>query len=165
MPKTTLQRQASYYERIIEESRKSPLTPKYKEICKTLKQLVDLSKKLNDPEVKMSEVDFAQLKGYYQEVQNACRSYFETKAEMNSFEKNREGVMKGLARLLQKDMDELDKCNPKEPGSLSDIIGRSRSHTIVLKGDNIAKVGGALNTRIPLKTPSGKKVFYSNFNL
>ena len=161
MPKTNLQRQESYYERIIKESKKSPLTPQYQAICQALEPLVKLSKKLNNPEVKMSETEFTQLQKCYQNVQTACKSYFEANVELSTFEKNRQGVMEGISRVITKDMNMLGKCNPKEPGSLSEIIGRSRSHSIVLNGDSIQKVGGALSSRIPLKTPSGKKGFFT----
>ena len=109
----------------------------------------------------MSEAEFTQLKEYYQNVQTACQSYFDANVTLNSFEQSRQGIVKGISRLMTKDMAVLDKCNPKEPGSLSEIIGRSRSHTIVLKGDVIHRVGGALSSRIPLKTPSGKKGFFT----
>ena len=41
MPKTNLQRKVSYYEKIIAESKNSPLTPQYKAICDALDKLVD----------------------------------------------------------------------------------------------------------------------------
>lgn len=98
MPKTNLQRQVFYYERIIKESQQSPLTPQYKEMCKALEQLVKFSKNLNHPEVKMSEAEFTQLKEYYKNVQTACQSYFDANVTLNSFEQSRQGIVKGISR-------------------------------------------------------------------
>ena len=109
----------------------------------------------------MNEAEFTQLQNYYRETQAACREYFAANTQLTPFEQNRSGVMQSISRLLDKDMAVLDKCDPKEPCSLSEIIGRSRSHTVVLKGDDIQKVGGDMNSRIPLKTPSGKKGFFT----
>ena len=100
MPKTNLQNKVSYYARIIEESKKSPLTPQYKAICDALEKLVDFSKKLNNPEVKMNAGEFAQLQDHYRATQNACRDYFGSNIEFTEFEKNRSGIMKSISRLL-----------------------------------------------------------------
>ena len=109
----------------------------------------------------MSIEAFEELNKNYNDVQNACRDYLEAENEFNQFEKSRKGIIKDISYVLNKDIGVLEKCDPMEPGTLSEIIGKSRSHTIVLKGDDIKTMGAVLSTRIPLKTPNGKKGFFT----
>ena len=160
MSKTNVQQQASYYERVIADSKNSPLSSKYDKMCVALKQLVTLSKKLNNPEIKMSPQSFGELKEKYEIVQKACKDYMGAK-EFDSFEQSRKGIVKNISKTLTKDMDILSKCNPMEPGSLSELISKSRTHTIHLKKSDIETVGASLSKRIPLKTTSGKKGFFT----
>ena len=161
MPQTNLDKKVSYYERIIAEGKNSPHSPKYNAVCTALEILVTFSKSLNKPGANMSPEAFAQLKENYKAVQDACRDYLAEENEFSPFEKSRKGIIKDISHVLNKDIAVLEKCDPLEPGTLSDIIGKSRSHTIVLKGEDIKTMGGALSSRIPLKTPSGKKGFFT----
>lgn len=160
MSQTNIQQKASYYERVIADSKNSPLSLKYETMCTFLGELVTLSKKLNNPEIKMSPQIFGELKGKYQAVQKACKAYLSSK-EFNSFEESRKGIVNNISKTLTKDMAMLEKCDPMEPGSLSEIISQSRSHTIHLKSSDIKTEGAALSKRIPLKTTSGKKGFFT----
>ena len=161
MPKTNLQRKTSYYEKIIAESKKSPLTPMYKDMCSALEELVKFSRELNNPKVKMTAAEFETLQSHYRATKKACSDYLSADITLTTFEKDRKGIIESISRLLDKDMAVLDKCDAKEPGSLSEIIGRSRSHTVHLKEKDVQTVGAALSSRIPLKTPSGKKGFFT----
>ena len=160
MPQTNLQQKASYYERVIADSKNSSLSPKYDAMCSALGELVALSKKLNNPEIKMNQQSFAELKGKYINVKKACNAYLGSN-EFNDFEKSRKGIVTNISKTLTKDMAVLAQCNPMEPGSLSDIINKSRSHTIYLQSSEFKKVGDALSKRIPLKTDGGKKGFFT----
>lgn len=160
MSQTNIQQQASYYERVIADSKNSPLSSKYETMCTFLGELVTLSKKFNNPEIKMSPQNFVELKEKYATVQKACKDYLGSK-EFSSFEESRKGIVTNISKTLTKDMAMLAKCDPMEPGSLSEIISQSRSHTIHLKSSDIKTEGAALSKRIPLKTTSGKKGFFT----
>ena len=161
MPQTNIERKASYYERVIEDSQKSPLSPKYEAVSKALKELMELSRNLNNPDVKMTAEDYENLNGKYSAVQAACSTYLESDVEISKFEKSRMGIIKDIARVTQKDMDMLAKCDTKQPGSLSEVIAKSRTRTAVINSGDIKKIGEAMSSRIPLKTPSGKKGFFT----
>lgn len=161
MPKTNLQRKTSYYEKIIAESKNSPLSPMYKDMCSALEELVKFSRELNNPKVKMTAAEFETLQSHYGATKKACSDYLSADITLTTFEKDRKGIIESISRLLDKDMAVLDKCDTKEPGSLSEIIGRSRSHTVHLKEKDVQMVGAALSSRIPLKTPNGKKGFFT----
>ena len=161
MPKTNLQRKTSYYEKIIAESKNSPLATKYNEMCSALEELVRFSSELNNPKVKMTAAEFETLQSHYRATKKACSDYLSADITLTTFEKDRKGIIESISRLLDKDMAVLDKCDAKEPGSLSEIIGRSRSYTVHLKEKDVQTVGAALSSRIPLKTPSGKKGFFT----
>ncbi len=162
MPKTNLQRKASYYERVIKEYKDSAFSKKYEAFYTSLKKLVATSKNLNNPEIQMTPQSFNELKDNYKSVLKECSKYLKTdETKFDSFEKSQKGIVKDIARVLYKDMKELASCDPKEPGSLSEILSRSRSYTVSLKSDGIKKVGGALSSRIPLKMSNDKKGFFT----
>ena len=48
MPKTNLQRKASYYDRFIKEYKESDLSKKYESFYTSLEKLVEISKNLNN---------------------------------------------------------------------------------------------------------------------
>ena len=160
MPHTNLQIKLDYYKKVIEESKKSPYYEQYNAVCRELELLVQLSDTLNHPDRIMSETEFRQLNLSYRAVQNACRSYLRSD-QLNKFEKDRVKIIKDISNVLEKDMDQLRRCDPKQPGSLADIISRARSHTIVINSKDIKAMGAVLSSRIPLKTPSGKKGFFT----
>ena len=160
MSQTNLQKKVSYYERVIADSKNSPLSQKYEAMCSALEELVALSKKLNKSEVKMSPQVFTELNEKYKTVKKACRDYLGSE-KFDSFEQSRKGIVEHISRTLTKDMAILGQCNPMEPGSLSEVISKSRTHTIHLKDSDIKTEGGALSRRIPLKTTSGKKGFFT----
>ena len=160
MSQTNIQQKVSYYERVIADSKNSPLSSKYETMCTFLGELVTLSKTLNNPEIKMSPQSFGELKEKYQKVQKACKDYLGSK-EFDNFEESRKGIVQNISKTLTKDMDILAKCNPMEPGSLSELISKSRTHTIHLKKSDIKTEGAALSNRIPLKTTSGKRGFFT----
>ena len=136
------------------------LSKKYEAVCTSLEKLITITKNLNNPEIQMSPQSFNELKAEYKSVLKECNNFLKTdEKQISSYEMSRKDIVKDIARVLFKDMKVLETCNPLEPGSLSEIIGKSRSYTISLKGDDIKKVGGALSSRIPLKTASGKKGF------
>ena len=158
MSQTNIQQKVSYYERVIADSKNSPLSSKYETMCTFLGELVTLSKTLNNPEIKMSPQSFGELKEKYQKVQKACKDYLGSK-EFDSFEESRKGIVQNISKTLTKDMDILAKCNPMEPGSLSELISKSRTHTIHLKKSDIKTEGAALSKRIPLKQQAVKGDF------
>lgn len=161
MSQTNIEKKVSYYERIIAEGKKSPHSSKYVDVCTALEKLVTLSKILNKADAMMSPEAFEELNRNYRDVQKACRDYLEAEKEFSPFEKSRKSIIQDISHVIDKDMGVLEKCDPMEPGTLAEIISKSRSHSIVLKGDDIKTVGGALSSRIPLKTPTGKRGFFT----
>lgn len=160
MAKTSLQKKLSYYDKLIADSKNSPLAGKYGKVCSTLEELVTLSKKLNKPEINMTPDDFANLTSKYQLVQQACNEFLGEKSQ-NSFDKSYAVIVKNIANVLNRDIKTLEQCNSKEPGSLSDIIKKSRTHMVHIKKRDIQTEGGALSQRIPIKTNSGVKGFFT----
>ena len=146
MPKIKLQRKTSYYERVIEEGKNSPNFPQYKAVCKKLEELVATTRSIKKPEEKMSPETYEELKKKYLEAQEAFRKYFAVDTELNSFEKSRARIIKNISNVLDKDIEVLKTCNPKKPGTLSEVMEKSRSHTIKLNSQDIEMVGGALSS-------------------
>ena len=161
MAKTNLQRKISYYQRFLEEAKNSPHSKKYEDVCTALKNLIELSEEQKKPGVKISPASLDALKTSYRNVQTACNEYFAHEEEFSSFEQKRKGVIKDISSMLSKDLTVLDACNPMEPVTLSELIDKSRTRTIVLSPNDIQSMGASLSSRIPLKTIKGTKGFFT----
>ena len=161
MAKTFLQRNVSYYQRIIAEGKNSPQYENYKKVCEELEKLVDTSNQLSEANRKLSETEFNDLKQKYAQTENAFNDYFKDEANFKGLEVSRAGILKDILKVLKKDIKELDACNPKEPGTLSEIIDRSRSHMIEISEKDITTIGGNLSERIPIKSNKGPKGFFT----
>ena len=161
MAKTFLQRNVSYYDRLIKEAENSPYAKNYQKVCNALKSLVEITNKLRDKNHKMSAEEYKELTDRYNNVQSVCEEYAENKDNFDDFEKKRSGIVKDISSVVKKDMAVLSKCNHLNPGSLSEIMEKSRTHTIVLDKDSIKKAGGAQSSRWPIKTIGGKKGFFT----
>lgn len=167
MAKTNLQRNAAYYARLIKEAKESPHSEKYNKVCAALEQLVQVTDKLKGVNHKMSQKEYENLVQEYSAVQNACQEYLNA-GDFNEFEEKRKGIISDIAAVAAMDMDVLVKCNPMNPGTLSDIMEKSRIEKVVLNRKDFNMVGGAQNSRIPIITNSGKKGFFTiakKFNL
>ena len=81
MAKTFLQRNVSYYQRIIAEGKNSPQYENYKKVCEELEKLVVLSNQLNEANRKLTEEEFNNLKQIYAQVQQAFDDYFGHEAD------------------------------------------------------------------------------------
>ena len=161
MAKTYLQRNVSYYQRIIAEGKNSPHYHNYKKICEELEKLVNTSNQLSEANRKLSETEFNDLKQKYAQTENAFNDYFKDEANFKGLEVSRAGILKDILKVLKKDIKELDACDPKEPGTLSEIIDRSRSHMIEISEKDITTIGGNLSERIPIKSNKGPKGFFT----
>lgn len=161
MAKTYLQRNTSYYQRIIAEGKNSPQYHNYKKICEELEKLVNTSNQLSEANRKLSETEFNNLKQTYAQVQQTFDDYFGHEADFKGLEVSRAGIMKDILKVLKKDIKELEACDPKEPGTLSEIIDRSRSHMIEISEKDITTIGGNLSERIPIKSNKGPKGFFT----
>ena len=161
MAKTLLQRNESYYERIIREAENSTHAPNYQNVCTQLKKLVEITGKLRNPKHKMTPDEYENLTNSYKAVQTACEKYAREKDNFDDFEKKRSGIVGDIFKVVKKDLDVLLNCDSLEPGSLSEIMGKSRVHTIVLDKDTIKTTGGAQSSRYPISFKSGKKGFFT----
>lgn len=161
MALTNLRRKTSYYRRVIKEAEKTPHAEEYKAVCDALKDLMDFSRDLDKPGAKMSGEKYESLKANYRAVQEQCSKYLNSEKEFSEFEETHKYIIKDISLLLERDMKVLEACNPKEPGTLSQVISKSRSHTIVLKNRDIHNVGGALSSRIPLKKHDGTRGYFT----
>ena len=161
MAKTYLQRNVSYYQRIIAEGKNSPQYANYKNVCEELEKLVNISNQLSEANRKLSETEFNNLKQIYAQTENAFNDYFKDEANFKGLEVSRAGILKDILKVLKKDINELNACNPKEPGTLSEIIDRSRSHMITISEKDISTIGGNLSERIPIKSNKGPKGFFT----
>ena len=72
MAKTLLQRNESYYERIIREAENSTHAPNYQNVCTQLKKLVEITGKLRNTKHKMTPDEYENLTNSYKAVQTAC---------------------------------------------------------------------------------------------
>lgn len=161
MTKTNLQRNALYYDRIIKEGRKSRQSEKYRAVCTELETLVSIADKLKEFHHQMTEAEYRALAAQYKTVQERCRTYINSEDALNDYEKEHKGIVKEIFSMVTKDIKALDGCDPKKPGTLADVMSKSRSHTVVLKRSDIQEVGGVLSSRIPLKTAGGKRGFFT----
>ena len=161
MAKTNVQRNASYYDKIIQEAEQSSRAPHYKKVCASLKGLVQLTNRLNDPEYDMSPKEYEALSISYKAVQDACKEYLAGKAEFDEFERNREGIIADISSVVDKDIAALLQCNPLNPGSLSEVMEKSRMRKIVINDKTIKEVGAAMSSRIPIKLNNGTKGFFT----
>lgn len=162
MAKTNLQRKSSYYNRVIKEGKNSRNSVKYQRICTALAALVEIADKLKEVDHQMSEAEYRALAAQYNLVQEKCRDFIKSD-KFNDYEKEHKGIVEEIMSVVGKDIKALDRCDPKNPGTLSEIMEKSRSHTIVLK--NVNTVGGALSSRIPLKTAGGKRGFFTPMSI
>ena len=126
-----------------------------------LEGLVNISNQLNEANRKLTEEEFNNLKQIYAQTENAFNDYFKDEAKFKGLEVSRAGILKDILKVLKKDIKELDACDPKEPGTLSEIIDRSRSHMITISEKDISTIGGNLSERIPIKSNKGPKGFFT----
>ena len=161
MIKTNLQRRKSYYDRIIEEGMKSPFAQYYKAVCESISDLVVISNKLKDPNHIMEPDEFKELKTKYEIAKNKCDEYLKGSNDFTSFEKNRMPIITEISKVLAKDLKEIGDYNPKSLRTLSQVIKKARTHTVVLNKDDIKTVGGELSSRVPIQTASRKKGFFT----
>ena len=161
MAKTNVQRNASYYDKIIKEAEQSSHAPNYKKVCTALKGLVQLTNRLNNPEYEMSSKEYEALSNRYKDVQDACKEYLAGKAEFDEFERNREGIIADISSVVDKDIAALLQCDPLKPGSLSEVMEKSRMRTVVLNDKTINNVGAAMSSRTPIKLNNGVKGFFT----
>lgn len=161
MANTNLDRKKVYYKRVIEEGINSPHSEKYKNVCVALDNLVKISDKLKNPKHKMSQAEYEALMKGYEDAKGACESYFAEQNTFNDYEKERKGIIENISYVLNKDLNVLSSCDLSEPISLSEVIEKSRTHVIKLDRADFHEMGGALSNRIPLKTNSGKKGFFT----
>ena len=98
MAKTFLQRNVSYYQRIIAEGKKSPQYENYKKICEELEKLVNTSNQLSEANRKLSETEFNNLKQTYAQVQQAFDDYFGHEADFKGLEVSRAGILKDILK-------------------------------------------------------------------
>lgn len=160
MPQTNLQSKIDYYKRVIEDSKKTKTYEKYSAVCTELEKLVEFSDTLNNPDKKMTQTDFNKLNALYSAVQQACSVYL-GEEKTTKYEKAQERIIKDIARVLEKDTAELAKCDTSKPAAFSEIIENARRYNISISSNDYKAVGAALSSRIPLKTPSGKKGFFT----
>lgn len=167
MAKTNLQRNAAFYARLIKEAKESPNSEKYKAVCEALEKLVGASDTLKAVNHKMSQVEYTNLVKEYNGLQQACQTYLNSD-NFNEFEKKHKRIITDIANVAAMDMGVLEKCDPINPGTLSDIMDKSRTETVFLTKKNLPVVGAALSSRFPILTNSGKKGFFTvatKFNL
>ena len=167
MAKTNLQRNAAYYARLFKEAKESPYSEKYNKVCAALEQLVQVTDKIKGVNHKMNQKEYETLVKEYQAVQNACQEYLKGE-NFNDFEKKRKGIISDISTMATMDMDVLLKCDPMNPGTLSDIMEKSRTERVVLTRKAFEIVGALQSSRIPIITNSGKKGFFtvaSKFNI
>ena len=161
MPKTNLQRKTSYYERIIKEAKESLHAEHYKNVCTALEPLIALSTQLKESNKKLTPDEHKNLVQNYTSVLTACKEYNDKQNEFDDFEKSRMKIIQELGTVLTKDLKTLKSANPKELGTLSEIVEKARTYTVEINSNEIKTVGGALSSRIPLKTTNGKKGFFT----
>ena len=92
MAKTYLQRNVSYYQRIIAEGKNSPQYQNYKKVCEELEGLVNISNQLNEANRKLSEAEFNNLKQLYAQTEKAFDDYFKDEANFKGLEVSRAGI-------------------------------------------------------------------------
>lgn len=168
MMKTNLQRRASYWDRIIEEGKKSKYTPFYTAVCDSVADLVKISNKLKGSDRIMKPDEFAELKIQYEETKRKCDEYLKGSKEFSDFENSRKPIITEISNVLAKDLKELADYNPMSLRTLSQVIKKARTHTVILNRDDFKTIGGALSSRLPLKLANKKKGFFTRnktFNL
>ena len=160
MAKTNIQRNAEYYARLIKESKDSPLSGKYNKVCEALEQLVQVTDQLKGAKHKMSTQEYTTLVQRYDQVKNACREYLAGN-EFSTFEEKRKSIITDISSVVDKDLSVLMKCDPMEPGTLSAVMEKSRTHKVILNKDHLRVVGAAQSSRFPIQTKNGKKGFFT----
>ena len=99
MAKTYLQRNVSYYQRIIAEGKNSPQYANYKNVCEELEKLVNISNQLSEANRKLSETEFNNLKQIYAQTENAFNDYFKDEANFKGLEVSRAGILKDILKV------------------------------------------------------------------
>lgn len=161
MAKTYLQKNESYLDRIIKEGKNSLHAPEYQKVCKSLERLVKITNKLTDRNHKMTREEFQKLTKGYANVQKACQDYLSKADQFDEYEKNRKGIISEISSVLNKDIRVLGSTDPINPGTLSEIIDKSRTYKVVLDSKDFRKVGANLSSRIPIRTNKGTKGFFT----
>ena len=111
--------------------------------------------------------DYKSLIDTYIKLGESCNKFLGEDHPKNKLENKRVHMIKQLSKYIGKDLQGLIKADKEKSYTLSDVVEKARMKTVDLKNAKLSRVGGNISSRIPLKTASGTKGFFtkkSEFN-
>ena len=165
MANTNLKISIKEYIRLVEEdSKRAKDGSVYGNLLKNLSDLTDIAQKYytSDADGKyptLSAEDYDKLIKGYTTLANSCNEFLKEDRSKNRLETSRINIIKRLASYVGKDLTGLINADKEKQATLSDIVKESRVKTVDLTGKDLGRVGGALSSRIPLKSSSDTEGF------
>ena len=171
MPVTNFKISMNEYMRLVaEDAKKAEGSPIYSKLLKDLSELAAMMQGYfkTNAEGKapiLSPDDYKKLIRGYSAVAEDCNKFLADDHDKNRLETQRINVITRLSSYVGKDLRGLLKADQTKEATLSDVVEAARTKTVDLTGKDLGFVGGAQNSRIPLKSTYGAEGFFTKKNM
>ena len=105
--------------------------------------------------------DYKSLIDSYIKLGESCNKFLGEDHPKNKLENKRVHMIKQLSKYIGKDLRGLINADKEKSYTLSDVVEKARMKTVDLTNAKLSHVGGNISSRIPLKTASGIKGFFT----
>ena len=167
MPLTGLKISLNEYKRLIEKDiNRAKKDSIYGGLLDNLSKLTDMTQKYytynaDGKYPTLYAKDYKDLIKVYSALAKSCNDFLDNDRKKDRLEEKRVNIIKNLFSCVQKDLKGLVKTDKEKPLTLSDIVKEARVKTVDLSDKKLGRVGGALSSRIPLKSASGVEGFFT----
>lgn len=167
MPINNLKISMTEYKRLIEEdSNNAQNSPVYRELLDNLSELAEMMQEYfeydRDGNAKLlSGNDYNKLIKGYSKLAKSCNNFLAEGHDKNRLEKKRVNMIKQLQGYVGKDLRGLIRADRTKHVTLYDVVKNARIITVDLTGKELKEKGNMQSSRIPLKTSSGIKGFFT----
>ena len=166
MPITNFQISMNEYMRLVEEdAKKAEEGTIYGTLLKNLsafteKMMAYFPADGEKPKI-LRDKDYDDLIKDYTALAKNCENFLSADHVKNRLENKRVNIIKKLSSCIEQDLGGLIAADRTKNLTLSEVVKESRTRIVDLTGQDLSHVGGALSSRIPLKSTSGVEGFFT----
>ena len=109
----------------------------------------------------LRDKDYDDLIKDYTALAKDCENFLSADHVKNRLENKRVNIIKKLSSCIEQDLGGLIAADRTKNLTLSEVVKESRTRIVDLTGQDLSRVGGALSSRIPLRSTSGVEGFFT----
>ncbi|MBQ2425109.1 MAG: hypothetical protein II263_01230, partial [Lachnospiraceae bacterium] len=109
----------------------------------------------------LTDKDYDDLIKDYTALAKDCENFLSADHDKNRLENKRVNIIKNLSSCIEQDLRGLIAADRTKNLTLSEVVKESRTRVVDLTGQDLSHVGGALSSRIPLRSTSGVEGFFT----